>query len=224
MKLIAEKVVELGYVEVITHTGVWIILKKKRSATPSQTYMVYWKIEPRFFARMEKPLALYTLPYDPQYQEDCFDGRPCYLIGDVIDAIALQSGQKRKEPYAYEKFDWCAILTTIEPLKGRRLGQIHPHSTKREYALFCQGLTAKYSEAKNNRLIQDNLNTHDINALYENLPTDEAYALAELFEFYFTPKSASWLNLIEIEFNTLSRQYLNRRLTKLKQLKKKFCL
>ena len=169
---------------------------------------------------MEDLLALYALPYDPQYPVVCFDERPCFLIGDIVDAIALQSGQIRKEHYAYEKFGSCALLAAIEPLTGRRLGQVHSHRTKREYALFCQALAAKYPEAKKIRLVQDNLNTHDTSAFYENLPADEAYALAERFEFHFTPKSASWLNMIEIEFSALSRQCLNRRIPKLEQLEK----
>ena len=67
-------------------------------------------------------------------------------------------------------------------------------------------------------MVQDNLNTHDASAFYENLPADEALALAERFEFYYTPKSASWLNMIEIEFSALSRQCLNRRIPTIEKL------
>ncbi|MBI1878205.1 MAG: transposase [Chloroflexi bacterium] len=78
--------------------------------------------------------------------------------------------------------------------------------------MFCQALAQAYPEAKKIRLVQDNLNTHNISAFYENLPADEAFALAQRFEFYFTPTSASWLNMIEIEFSALSRRCLNRRI------------
>ena len=61
-------------------------------------------------------------------------------------------------------------------------------------------------------MVQDNLNTHDVSAFYEHLPADEARILAERFEFFYTPKSASWLNMIEIEFSALARQCLNRRI------------
>ena len=124
----------------------------------------------------------------------------------------MQSGQVRKEHYAYEKLGSCALLASIEPLTGKRLAQVHPRRTKREYALFCQALAAAYPDAIKIRLVQDNLNTHDTSAFYENLPADEAFALAERFEFFFTPKSASWLNMIEIEFSALSRLCLNRRI------------
>jgi hypothetical protein len=167
---------------------------------------------------MEQILKLYALPYDPQYPVICFDERPCFLIGDKVEPLALQTGKVRKEHYAYEKLGSCALLAAIEPLTGQRIAQVHPQRTKREYALFCQALAAAYPEATKIRLVQDNLNTHDTSAFYENLPADEAFALAERFEFYFTPKSASWLNMIEIEFSALARLCLNRRIPTLDQL------
>ena len=75
-----------------------------------------------------------------------------------------------------------------------------------------QALAADFPNAVKLRVVQDNLNTHDVSAFYEHLPADEARALTERFEFYYTPKSASWLNMIEIEFSALARQCLNRRI------------
>ena len=51
---------------------------------------------------MEHILWLYALPYDPLFPVICLDERPCFLIGDIVEPIALQSGQVRKEHYAYE--------------------------------------------------------------------------------------------------------------------------
>jgi hypothetical protein len=120
--------------------------------------------------------------------------------------------------YAYENLGSCALLAMIEPLTGQRLAQVHPHRTKREYTLFCQAVAAMYPNAIKIRMVQYNLNTHDTSAFYKNLPADEALALAERFEFYYTPKSASWLNMIEIEFSALSRQCLNRRIPTIEKL------
>jgi hypothetical protein len=169
---------------------------------------------------MEQILTLYALPYNPLYPVVCFDERPCFLIGEAVEPLALQSGRVRKEHYAYEKFGSCALLTAIEPLTGKRLAQVYPQRTKKEYTLFCQALAAVYPEAIKICLVQDNLNTHDNSAFYENLPADKALALAERFEFYFTPKSASWLNMIEIEFSALARQCLNRRIPTIEQLQR----
>jgi len=161
---------------------------------------------------MEQILGLYALPYNPLYPVVCFDERPCFLIGNKVEPLALQTGKVRKEHYAYEKFGSCALLAAIEPLTGKRLAQVHSQRTKREYTLFCQALANVFPDAIKIHLVQDNLNTHDTSAFYENLPADQALALAKRFEFHFTPKSASWLNMIEIEFSALARQCLHRRI------------
>ena len=178
------------------------------------------KLDSGFLARMEQLLCLYALPYDPRYPVVCFDERPCFLIGDHIAPREMQTGQVRKEHYAYEKHGSCALLAAIEPLTGFRLAQVHPQRTKKEYTLFCQALASAFPQAIKIRLVQDNLNTHDVRAFYENLPADEARALAERFEFYFTPKSASWLNMIEIEFSALTRLCLARRIPTIEQLER----
>ncbi|NEO83554.1 MAG: hypothetical protein F6J87_04735 [Spirulina sp. SIO3F2] len=65
-------------------------------------------LDSRFMAQMEQILWLYALPYDPKYPVVCFDERLCFLIGETVDAIAMQSGEVRKEHYAYEKLGSCA--------------------------------------------------------------------------------------------------------------------
>jgi transposase len=172
----------------------------------------------RFIAKMEQILWLYALPYDPLYPVVCFDERPCFLIGDTVEPLSMQSGQVRKEHYAYAKLGSCALLAAIEPLSGNRLAQVHDRRTKKEFTLFCQALAAAYPQAKEIRLVLDNLNTHDTSAFYEHLPAGEAFALAQRFDFFFTPKSASWLNMIEIEFSALARLCLNRRIPTMEKL------
>ncbi len=132
----------------------------------------------------------------------------------------MQAGQVRKEHYAYEKHGSCTLFAAIEPLTGFRVAQVHQRRTKQEYAIFFQSLADQLSDATKIRVVQDNLNTHDFSAFYENLPADQASALANRFEFYFTPKSASWLNMIEIEFSVLARQCLNHRIPTMAQLER----
>lgn len=168
---------------------------------------------------MERLLALYARPYDPDYPVVCFDERPCFLIGDLIEPFALQSGRLRKEHYAYEKLGSCALLAAIEPLTGHRVAEVYQRRTKREFALFCRKIAAAFPQAVQLQLVLDNLNTHNQSAFYENWPADEAFALAERFNFIFTPTSASWLNMIEIEFSALARLCLNRRIPTIDQLR-----
>lgn len=161
---------------------------------------------------MERILWLYSLPYDPNYPVLCFDERPCYLIGEAVAPLNPQPGRVAREHYSYTKNGSCCLLAAIEPLTGKRLAHLQKQRTKREYALFLRDLAHKYPEAHTICLVQDNLNTHCKSALYETFSPDEAFALSQRFEFFYTPKSASWINMIEIEFSALSRQCLNRRI------------
>ena len=161
---------------------------------------------------MEDVLEVYSRPYDEQHPVVCMDERPCFLIGDTIAPLPTREGKIAKEHYSYDKNGSCALLAAIEPLTGRRIGQVYDHRTKQEYTQFMQLLAESYPDAKKIIVVQDNLNTHHAGSFYDQLPADEAKALADRFEFHYTPKSASWLNMIEIEFAALSKQCLNRRI------------
>jgi hypothetical protein len=167
---------------------------------------------------MEQILHLYSLPYDKRYPTVCFDERPCFLIGEVVAGLEMRAGQVKREHYAYEKHGSCALFMAIEPQTGKRLAQVREQRTKQDYAQFMQVLAATYPKAQKIRLVQDNLNTHDISAFYETFSAQDAFLLAQRFEFHYTPKKASWLNMIEIEFSALSKQCLARRIAAKTQL------
>ena len=173
-----------------------------------------------YLARMERLLWLYQQPYDVRFPVVCFDERPCFLIGEAVAAQAMQSGKVRREHYAFEKLGSCALLAAIEPKTGKRLAKIFDQRRKREYALFLSEVAAAFPEAEKIRLVQDNLNTHSASAFYETFAADEAFAMAQKFEFYYTPKSASWLNMIEIEFSAIVKQCLNRRIASRAELER----
>lgn len=173
-----------------------------------------------FIARMEQILHLYALPVNNHYPVVCFDERPCFLIGDSVAGLEMKAGQAARQHYAYEKNGSCALLMAIEPKTGKRLARVHDRRTKLDYARFMKELAARYPKAKKIRVVQDNLNTHSTSAFYEAFSAEEAFALSERFEFYYTPKKASWLNMIEIEFSALSKQCLNRRIATKQQLEK----
>ena len=69
-----------------------------------------------------------------------------------------------------------------------------------------------YPQAEKIVVVLDNLNTHTPSAFYETFEPEEARRLVERFEFHFTPKHGSWLNMAEIELNALVRQCLDRRI------------
>jgi hypothetical protein len=171
-----------------------------------------------FIARMEQILALYALPYDGRYPVVCFDERPCFLIGDSVAGLEMKAGRVARQHYAYEKHGSCALLMAIEPLTGRREAHVFDRRTRQEYALFMKELADRYPAAEKIRVVQDNLNTHSTASFYEAFSAEEAFALSQRFEFHYTPKSASWLNMIEVEFSALSRQCLNRRIATKEEL------
>lgn len=170
--------------------------------------------------RMETLLLLYALMYDAAYPVVCFDERPCFLIGEVVEGIACSPEQVAKQHYAYSKHGSCVVMGAVEPLAGKRLVKVYKQRTKKEYTAFMQELALAYPDAVKIRLVQDNLNTHTPNAFYECLLAEDAAKLAARFEVYYTPKCGSWLNMIELEFSALSRQCLNRRISTQDELEK----
>lgn len=171
-----------------------------------------------YLAKMERILEIYNRPYDPKYPVVCFDERPCFLIGDVVKGLSMKSGQVAKEHYAYEKKGSCSVLAMIEPKTGKRFSQIRRQRRKIEFAKFMKRLAGLYPDAIKIIVVLDNLNTHNESAFYENFSAEEAAWLMDRFEFVYTPKTASWLNMIEIEFSALSRQCLNRRIPTITEL------
>lgn len=165
-----------------------------------------------FLARMENILRLYALPYDEQYPVICLDERPCFLIGDVVEGLGLKPGQVRRQHYEYKKNGSCCLFAAIEPLTGKRIAQVYDRRRKIEYAKFMQLVASHFPKAEKIRVIQDNLNTHNSSSFYECFEAQTAYKLSQSFEFHYTPKKASWLNMIETEFSALSRLCLNRRI------------
>ena len=177
-------------------------------------------ITSEFLARLEIIIRIYLLPYNELRPVICFDERPCFLIGDTVTGLDMKQGSPAKENYAYTKHGSCCVLAAIEPKTGKRLAHIRRHRGKKEFTLFMKSLASNYPNADKIVVILDNLNTHNFSGFYETLSAEEASELAQRFEFVYTPKSASWLNMIEIEFSALSRQCLNRRIPSINQLSK----
>jgi DDE superfamily endonuclease len=165
-----------------------------------------------FIWHMEDVLDVYEQPYDPKRPVICFDERPCQLIGDVISPIPMKPGSPKKEHYEYSRNGTCCIFMAFEPLAGRRIACVKEHRTKVDYANFMKELAQHYPDTKCILLIQDNLNTHSEGSFYEALPPEEAFELAKRFEYHYTPKKGSWLNMAEIELSALSKQCLDRRI------------
>jgi hypothetical protein len=174
----------------------------------------------QYLARMERILWLYNQPFDEQYPILCYDERPCFLIGELVQGLSMKAGQVRREHYAYEKLGSCALLATIEPLTGKRLFDVFDQRRKREFARHFRRVAEEFPKAVTIRVVLDNLNTHHASAFYETFPAEVAFELAQKFEFYYTPVRASWLNMIEIEFSAIARLCLSRRIPSREELER----
>ena len=99
------------------------------------------------------------------------------------------------------------------PLEGWRHVKVTDRHTAMDYAHALKDLSdTHFPNARKIILVQDNLNTHKPASLYEAFPAAEARRLVERFEWHYTPKHGSWLDMAESELGVLSSQCLDRRI------------
>ena len=171
-----------------------------------------------FVAAMEKVLDVYKRPYDVAYPVVCMDETPKQLIKETRRPIPGGRGRLHKHDYEYERCGIANVFMANEPLAGKRMVEITRKRTKIEWACFAKKISENYPDAVKITLVMDNLNTHKPGSLYEVFPPEEAKRVLDRFEFVYTPKHGSWLNMAEIELNVLNGQCLNRRIDKLKEI------
>jgi hypothetical protein len=169
---------------------------------------------------MEQVLDVYKMPYNPDYPVVCMDESPKQLIKETRLPITMKPGQDKKVDFEYMRCGVCNIFMANEPLVGKRYVEIKKSKTKKDWALFIKDLADNhYTGAIKIRLVMDNLNTHSPSALYEVFEPEEAKRVWDRFEFIYTPKHGSWLNMAEIELNVLNSQCLNRRIDNIETVK-----
>ena len=220
LRLIADKAVELDIVDAISHQTVFNILKKNELSPHLKKRWCIGKLTTDFLWRMENVLNLYEQDYDPFNPLICFDERPCQLIDDVLQPLPMEEGKPYREDYHYQRNGVCTLFIAFEPKTGTRFVSLREKRTKNDYAQFLLQLASYYPSACKIRIIQDNLNTHSPGSFYEAFGAKEAFDLSQRFEMHYTPKSASWLNMVEIELSILSKQCLDRRIGEMETLKR----
>jgi hypothetical protein len=168
---------------------------------------------------MEHVLDTYKLPYNEVIPVVCMDESPKQLIEEIASEPIRQGCQARID-YEYIRHGMVNVFMANEPLKGKRLVEITKNKTKKDWAKFVKRISDQmYPQAKKIILVMDNYNTHDASAFYETYPPEEAKRLRDRFEFVFTPKHGSWLNMAEIEFHVLNGQCLNRHIPTMERVK-----
>lgn len=162
---------------------------------------------------MELVLDVYKRPYNKAKPVVCMDESPKQLISETRAPIPMTPGYDKKYDYEYARCGTCNVFMVNEPLTGKRHVKITDRKTKNDWATLVREISDElYPEAEKITLVMDNLNTHTAAALYETFEPAEAKRIWDRFEFIYTPKHGSWLNMAEIELNVLTRQCLNRRI------------
>jgi hypothetical protein len=162
---------------------------------------------------MEDVLAVYKRPRDPVVPLVCLDETSKQLLADTRAPIPMKPGQPARRDYEYERNGTANLFMIFAPLEGWRHIEITDRRTAIDYAHVLEDLSdTQFPNARKIILVQDNLNTHKPASLYEAFPPDKARRLVERFEWHYTPKHGSWLNLAESELGVLASQCLDRRI------------
>ena len=171
------------------------------------------KIDGEYVARMEDVLDLYAEPPDPARPVVCLDESPVQLIGEVRAPIPAAPGQIEQVDYEYRRNGTLNLFVAVDANRPWRKVSVTERRTAQDYAERLRELVdVDFPDAACIRVVQDNLSTHTPGALYETFPAPEAHRIRERLEFHYTPKHASWLNMVEIEIGVLKGQGLDRRI------------
>jgi transposase len=171
------------------------------------------QVDGSFVARMEDVLDLYAEKPDLKRPVVCFDESPMQLIGEVRQPIPPAAGQLERYDYEYQRNGTANLFVFLDAHRPWRTVKVTDHRTSLDFAACMRDLVdVHYPKAERIRVVLDNLSTHSSGALYDAFPAPEAHRVLRRLEFHYTPKHASWLNMVEIEIGVLRSQCLNRRI------------
>ncbi len=170
---------------------------------------------------MERVLDIYKRPCNADYPVVCMDESPKQLISTTRQPIPMRCGQPQRMDYEYIRKGVVNIFIANEPLAGKRFLQVTQTRKKRDWAYFIRRICDEfYPNAKRITLVMDNLNTHKPSSLYQTFSPCEAKRIWDRFEFIYTPKHGSWLNMAEIELHVLNGQCLSRHIDSIEEIEK----
>jgi len=162
------------------------------------------KVDAEYVARMEDVLDLYAEPPDPKRPVVGFDESPTQLIGEARQPIPAAPGRPERFDYQYRRNGVVNLFVFLDAHRSWRRVKVTSHRTADDFALCMRELVdVDFPEAERIRVVLDNLSTHTAAALYARFPPAEARRVLRRLEFHYTPKHASWLNMVEIEIGVL---------------------
>lgn len=184
--------------------------------------MIPPKANAAFVAAMEDVLDVYTRPHDPARPLVCLDETSKQLTRETRAPLPMQPGREARHDYEYERAGVASLFMMFAPLEGWRHVAVRDRRCAIDYANILRDLAdIHFPQAEKITLVQDNLNTHSPASLYKAFAPGQARRLAQRFEWRYTPKHGSWLNMAEAELSVLARQCLDRRIPDQKALQTK---
>jgi transposase len=170
-------------------------------------------VNAEFVARMEDVLDLYAEAPDPLRPVVCFDETPRQLIGEERVPIRAEPGKPARVDYEYVRNGTANVFMFVDVNRPWRHAKVTDQRTCIDFAECMRELVDEhYPEAEKIRVVLDNLSAHSAAALYQAFEPAEARRILSRLEFHFTPKHASWLNMVEIEIGVMVKQCLDRRI------------
>jgi hypothetical protein len=168
---------------------------------------------------MEDVLDQYAAPDDPDCPLVCLDEKPVTLRAETTPPLPVAPRRPARQDYTYERRGTANLFVMVAPLLGWRHVAVTDHRATLDYAEQLRYLAEDaFPQARCIRLVQDNVSTHTLAALYAAFPPERAHALARRFAVHPTPKHASWLNMAEIEISVFSRGCLRQRVDSVETL------
>ena len=170
-------------------------------------------VNPEFIARMEDVLDLYSETPDKLRPVVCFDETPRQLIGESRVPVPPKPGRPARFDYEYVRNGTANVFMFVDAHRSWRHAKVTDRRACGDFAECMRDLVdTHYPAAERIRVVLDNLSTHTASALYETFEPAEARRILRRLEFHYTPKHASWLNMVEIEIGVMVAQCLDRRI------------
>jgi transposase len=171
------------------------------------------QVDGEYVARMEDVLDLYAEPPDSKRSVVCFDESPVQLIGETRQPIPAMPGQLERYDCEYKRNGTANLFILLDVHRSWRRVKVTDSRAAVDFAACMRELCdVHFPKAERIRVVLDNLSTHSAGALYQAFPAAEARRMLRRLEFHYTPKHASWLNMVEIEIGVLRSQCLDRRI------------
>jgi len=213
MDLLAGEVVRLTAHETLSGDTVGRRLAEMKLKPWREKMWCIPDVNAEYVARMEDVLDLYAEPPDPRRPVVGFDETPRQLIGEARVPIPAEPGTPRRVDYEYVRNGTANVFMFVDVNHPWRHAKVTDQRTCVDFAECMRDLVDEhYPKAERIRVVLDNLSAHSAAALYQAFAPAEARRILSRLEFHFTPKHASWLNMVEIEIGVMVAQCLDRRI------------